>query len=871
MNGLLSSFRHWLSSRSLRTQLLMIAVGLIVGALLIVMPLSLQRQQRQTETESRQWASSLAILAAHASSQPLADNDFATLDGALQEIVALPGVKSVQVVRSGGEPVLLVKRMQQERIVSVRQRHDPPRATPRAGLLVEGEELRASASLEATNRGSVGKPVDYSQFGREGWVEVQFSFAERMATDRREWLVTTAGTLLLVLLALGLFTLFLRRTIQPIRALAQYASSLARSPGETLTQRWGSQEVRELGRALNWSSQELARRISETQQRLSRMHAILDTAADAIIGVDAQGLIVSANPAAERMFGLELAVLQGSSLKDYLQDMDAGQLRQTMADGMLIHSTQSRIGRVEINATRHGGTKFPVEVLIGEIADDKDVRYTCIVRDLTDMKLAEEYLTLYGRVLDCTPNGISVSDARRYPQPIVHVNPAFTRITGYAPHEILGRDAGLLEGPQTDRDDLSMLARTVQNGGEIKVTLMNYRKDGSLFHNKLSVSPVRDGSGEITHYINVIEDVSGQVEVKQRLIERTARLNATFDLSPDGFAVFDTRQEMIASNPAFRAMVGEVPHWSSLERFDAWFSNLCEEPENYRPITASLNDSSKQTIVLARPSRKVVERVIRRNLGGSGETFVYFRDITHQFEVDRMKSEFLATAAHELRTPLASILGFTELMLHRRYSEEKQKDLLQTVHRQGSLLNNLIQELLDLSRIEARQGKDFRIVPTPLASIVRAAVEGITHQELGREVVMGPLPELQVMADASKIEQALTNLLSNAFKYSPHGGRVSLAVNLREHDGEEQVVIEVRDQGIGMTPAQLSRAFERFYRADASGNIPGTGLGLNLVKEIAEIHGGGVELASEPGVGTTASLRLKLALETADGGEAVTV
>ncbi|MFP5340600.1 MAG: sensor histidine kinase, partial [Gammaproteobacteria bacterium] len=196
-----------------------------------------------------------------------------------------------------------------------------------------------------------------------------------------------------------------------------------------------------------------------------------------------------------------------------------------------------------------------------------------------------------------------------------------------------------------------------------------------------------------------------------------------------------------------------------------------------------------------------------------------------------MKSEFLATAAHELRTPLASILGFTELMLHRKYSEEKQKNLLQTVHRQGMLLQNLIQELLDLSRIEARQGKDFHIVPTALSGIVEAAVSVIANRELGRQVQVGAIPDVSVMADASKIEQALINLLSNAFKYSPHGGEVSVSVREAQREGAAHAVISIRDQGIGMTPEQLSRAFERFYRADASGNIPGTGLGLNLVKE----------------------------------------
>jgi signal transduction histidine kinase len=126
------------------------------------------------------------------------------------------------------------------------------------------------------------------------------------------------------------------------------------------------------------------------------------------------------------------------------------------------------------------------------------------------------------------------------------------------------------------------------------------------------------------------------------------------------------------------------------------------------------------------------------------------------------------------------------------------------------------------------------------------------------------------MADASKIEQALTNLLSNAFKYSPAGGEVSLRVQPDEREGAEGVVIEVRDHGIGMTPAQLARAFERFYRADTSGNIPGTGLGLNLVKEIVEIHGGTIELASEPGAGTTARLWLRRAPSTVPASEPVT-
>ena len=348
-------------------------------------------------------------------------------------------------------------------------------------------------------------------------------------------------------------------------------------------------------------------------------------------------------------------------------------------------------------------------------------------------------------------------------------------------------------------------------------------------------------------------------------------MNEADFLAAQAFLLAVKRHWTTQRYPALRAMVGEVPPAISMARFDDWMRGLCENPEQYVPLSSAGVDGGRYTLVLVRPSRKVIEREVRRRLGGSGETFIYCRDITHQFEVDRIKSEFLATAAHELRTPLASIMGFTELMIHRSYSEEKRKDLLQTVHRQASLLQSLIQELLDLSRIEARQGKDFHIIPSSLTDIVNAAIKGIGDRELGREVRVETGPELQVMADARKIEQALLNLLSNAFKYSPDGGDVSLSIREARRNGNACAVVSVQDQGIGMTPEQLERAFERFYRADASGNIPGTGLGLNLVKEIAEIHGGSVELSSEPGVGTIASLWLPLAGAAVESTETASV
>ncbi|MDP2263429.1 MAG: PAS domain S-box protein [Hydrogenophaga sp.] len=849
--------RHAFARRTLLSQIRWLVLSVTVVGSVAIGTVSYQRSVEQTLDETRERSTALAMLAAHVAAPSLQIDDPASLDNTLREFAELPNIRSIQAVLPGGRVLL---RIVKEGDGSVRTEF-PAVETAEAPIQAHSLHdihLHAYASLN-TSRPRQPGVTDAAAYGEEGWIDLEVSYMASLERARTDWLVATLSTLALVSLALWFFSWFLRRALEPLTQLAAFSAQMASAPGGVLRMRWGSKEVRDLGRALNWSSQELATQIASTQHRLTRLRAILDTAADAVIGVRPDGTVDSTNPATERMFGRSAQDIHGQPLSSFLIGLDAAALQEAMNNGMLIHSTQSRIGRVEIMALRHGGTEFPVEVLLGEITNDPDIRYTCIVRDLSDSKLAEEYLTLYSRAVDCTINGIMISDARRFPQPLVYVNPAFSRLTGYAPHEVLGRDASLLAGALTDEEDQALLARTMQKGGEISLTLKNYRKDGSLFHNKLAIAPVRDPAGTITHYINVIEDVSGQIEVKQKLIERTARLNATFDLSPDGFAVFDGRGDLITSNPSFRAMVGDLPAWCSLQRFDEWFQNLCEDATHYRSITDAWNDRTTDLITLARPSYKVIEREIRRNLGGSGETILYFRDVTHQTEVDRMKSEFLATAAHELRTPLASILGFTELMLHRRYSEEKQRDLLQTVHKQGMLLSNLIQELLDLSRIEARQGKDFHIIPTPVAEIVREAIGSIANAELGRTVAVGTLPVLHVMADAEKIQQALTNLLSNAFKYSTGGAQVSVDVETETLEGQLCAAIHVRDKGMGMTQAQLARAFERFYRADTSGNIPGTGLGLNLVREIAEIHGGNVELQSQPGEGTVATLRLRIA------------
>ncbi|BBL77128.1 ATP-binding protein [Methylomagnum ishizawai] len=231
-------------------------------------------------------------------------------------------------------------------------------------------------------------------------------------------------------------------------------------------------------------------------------------------------------------------------------------------------------------------------------------------------------------------------------------------------------------------------------------------------------------------------------------------------------------------------------------------------------------------------------------------------DITERMEVDRMKSDFLSTAAHELRTPLASIYGFSELLLSAEdFDPESRREMLQIIFRQSKLISALVNELLDLARIEARRGKDFVFASLDPRELLRETVSATDPEcAQGRCPVRLDWPDgdIRVRGDANKLRQALTNVLSNAYKYSPGGGGIDIVVRR----GAGEIGIEIADHGIGMAPEQVARVCERFYRADSSGAIPGTGLGMSIVKEIVTLHRGRLDIRSQPGAGTQVAIWL---------------
>jgi PAS domain S-box-containing protein len=227
-------------------------------------------------------------------------------------------------------------------------------------------------------------------------------------------------------------------------------------------------------------------------------------------------------------------------------------------------------------------------------------------------------------------------------------------------------------------------------------------------------------------------------------------------------------------------------------------------------------------------------------------------------ELDRLKSEFIATVSHELRTPLTSIRGYTEMLAEdvNGVLTDDDRRLVEIIDRNGRRLLALIDDLLTFSHIEAGTLQLMR-EPVQIADLVHGAAEVVRSTappEVAVRLSCEPLPVID--ADGPQIERVLVNLLSNAVKFSPDGGTVTVTAR----PSSDEVVVSVADNGIGITRAEQTRLFTRFFRsAEAQRRaIGGSGLGLAISKAIVEAHGGWIGVSSTPGVGTTVSFGLPL-------------
>jgi len=227
---------------------------------------------------------------------------------------------------------------------------------------------------------------------------------------------------------------------------------------------------------------------------------------------------------------------------------------------------------------------------------------------------------------------------------------------------------------------------------------------------------------------------------------------------------------------------------------------------------------------------------------------VTMQDITHLKELDRIKSDFVSTVSHDLRSPLTAILGYVELIGRAGPVTDQQREFIHRVQMSVNNITSLINDLLDLGRIEA--GFDTRKEIVPLAAIIQYAVEGLRTRinEKGQILTLSIEEKLpSVLGNPVRLRQLINNVLGNSVKYTSRGGQIGIC--LRAEAG--QVIIQVSDNGPGIPPADQPYIFDKFYRAsNVPNDVPGTGLGLAIVKSIVENHQGRIWVDSTLGQGS---------------------
>lgn len=532
----------------------------------------------------------------------------------------------------------------------------------------------------------------------------------------------------------------------------------------------------------------------------------------------------------------------------------------------------------EVCNRRKNGELYWVQCVISPVMDARGVvdKYISIAYDITQTHRAQDELKAnaerYNLAIDGGSDGMwdwmNVNAQEEW------WSPQFYRLLGYEPNEIPANmqtfDAML--HPEDQNATFVAIEKAFKDHQPFDIEYRLKTKSGAYRWFRSRAKVYFDDFGAATRMAGSIQDVHDRKEAQAKLREHSQQMSAIFSLSPDAFVSFDLDGSVSYISPAWSHLTGISSHGligASEEQFGARLfertvpgqavssMGALHQLRHADSIQGESVDGGRVVIEMKPPARRMLEFRLSRSEVEAVSQVLHLRDVTHETEVDQMKSAFLSMAAHELRTPMASIYGFTELLLTRELKPEKQKDLLGRIYRQSEAMAGIINELLDLARIEARQGKDFSFKAVNLADLVGDVIRDFKlPQDRQAPLTEWPDEPIMVWVDRQKMQQATLNVLSNAYKYSPNGGDVHVRVVTQVLHGKPQVGVQIEDHGLGLSPEQLARVGERFYRADKSGSIPGTGLGVTIVKEIIELMGGHVAMRSEQGKGSAFTLWL---------------
>ena len=457
-------------------------------------------------------------------------------------------------------------------------------------------------------------------------------------------------------------------------------------------------------------------------------------------------------------------------------------------------------------------------------------------------------------------------------------NKGAERIFGYTADEVIGKPVTILIPPGHEDEEPSILAR-LRAGERIEhYETIRVRKDGRLIDISLTVSPIRGPKGEIIGASKIARDITEQRQARQALDDANARLKLALAASRLGDWSWDAKTEVVTMSETaariFDIEPGPTMTWADMNK-------LLHVEDRHRARVAVENALAEHSVydieyrVQRADDSQVWVSSKGRGIYENGGTVVgmlgFVQDISPRKaaeaenqrllrqaeESSRLKEEFLATISHELRTPLSAILGWARMLRLGQLSPENTAKALDTIERNARAQAQLVDDLLDVSRIiTGKLRMDVR--PADPTSFIEAAVEAVRPAAEAKGVRVQKVMDtgaVSIPGDPVRLQQVVWNLLSNAIKFTPRGGRVLI----RSERVNSHIEIIVSDTGQGISADFLPHVFDRFRQADqkTSRQHGGMGLGLAIVRHLVELHGGTVS-ATSPGEGRGATFTVTL-------------
>lgn len=340
-------------------------------------------------------------------------------------------------------------------------------------------------------------------------------------------------------------------------------------------------------------------------------------------------------------------------------------------------------------------------------------------------------------------------------------------------------------------------------------------------------------------------------ETLDEISREKSKLETILSHMADGVVAFDDEGNLFMANPAARRMLGIDPNHGDPELLrragEQLWNDWGLDQEHEEPLIVERGDRILSVYLAQIPAGG--------NPGGAG-TVCVLHDITEMEQLERLRKEFVANVSHELRTPLTAIKSYSETLLaDEQIDGQTRRSFLQVIHDETDRMARLVRDLLDLSQLESHRAtwdREYCLLSELAQRVLTKLQPQIAAKNLQVFVKhRGSLPEPLIYADPDRLQQVLLNIVSNAVEFTPDGGTIAITIE----PGEQEVLVEVSDTGIGIPAEDLPRLFDRFYRVDKSRTrqMGGTGLGLAIARQIVEGHGGRISVTSTLGQGTTVS------------------